>query len=110
MKVLPKGTTTFLVDNLLGSTNYTFRIKAITPDNLESEYASVQAQTPKALDVVNLQSESTYIDVIPNMAGSDNRLHAKFLQNGSATGRFSSQDPNSQSSRLQPYRRGRRCC
>jgi len=39
---------------------------------------------------------STYIDVIPQMAGTDNRLHAKFLQNGSTTGRFSSQDPNLQ--------------
>ncbi len=39
---------------------------------------------------------STYIDLIPQMAGDDNRLHAKFLQNGSATGRFSSQDPNLQ--------------
>ncbi len=39
---------------------------------------------------------STYIDLIPNMAGIDNRLHAKFLQNGSTTGRFSSQDPNLQ--------------
>ncbi|OGI68113.1 hypothetical protein A2738_02935 [Candidatus Nomurabacteria bacterium RIFCSPHIGHO2_01_FULL_42_15] len=39
---------------------------------------------------------STYIDVIPKMAGPDSRLHAKFLQNGSTTGRFSSQDPNLQ--------------
>ncbi len=39
---------------------------------------------------------STYIDVIPQMAGADNRLHAKFIQNGSTTGRFSSQDPNLQ--------------
>ncbi len=39
---------------------------------------------------------STYIDVIPKMVGPDNRLHAKFLQNGSTTGRFSSQDPNLQ--------------
>ncbi len=39
---------------------------------------------------------STYIDVIPKMAGEDDRLHAKFLQNGSTTGRFSSQDPNLQ--------------
>ena len=39
---------------------------------------------------------STYIDLIPQMAGADNRLHAKFLQNGSTTGRFSSQDPNLQ--------------
>jgi DNA polymerase-1 len=39
---------------------------------------------------------STYIDVIPQMAKKDNRLHAKFLQNGTTTGRFSSQDPNLQ--------------
>lgn len=39
---------------------------------------------------------STYIDIIPKMVGKDGRLHAKFLQNGSTTGRFSSQDPNLQ--------------
>ena len=39
---------------------------------------------------------STYIDVIPKMVASDGRLHAKFLQNGTTTGRFSSQDPNLQ--------------
>jgi len=39
---------------------------------------------------------STYIDVIPNLAGLDGRLHAKFIQNGTTTGRFSSQDPNLQ--------------
>jgi len=39
---------------------------------------------------------STYIDVIPKMAGKDGRLHAKFLQNGSTTGRFSSSEPNLQ--------------
>lgn len=39
---------------------------------------------------------STYIDVIPGKVASDGRLHAKFLQNGSTTGRFSSQEPNLQ--------------
>ena len=39
---------------------------------------------------------STYIDVIPKMTTEDGRLHAKFLQNGTTTGRFSSQDPNLQ--------------
>lgn len=39
---------------------------------------------------------STYIDVIPKLAGEDGRLHARFIQNGSSTGRFSSQDPNLQ--------------
>jgi len=39
---------------------------------------------------------STYIDVIPKMTSVDDRLHAKFIQNGTTTGRFSSQDPNLQ--------------
>lgn len=39
---------------------------------------------------------STYIDSIPEKIADDGRLHAKFVQAGSATGRFSSQDPNLQ--------------
>jgi len=39
---------------------------------------------------------STYIDVIPKLPGPDGRLHAKFLQNGAVTGRFSSEGPNLQ--------------
>ncbi len=39
---------------------------------------------------------STYIDVIPKLARDDSRLHSKFLQNSTTTGRFSSQDPNLQ--------------
>ncbi|HPS21461.1 MAG TPA: DNA polymerase [Candidatus Paceibacterota bacterium] len=39
---------------------------------------------------------STYIDVIPKKVANDGRLHAKFLQNGTTTGRFASQEPNLQ--------------
>ncbi len=39
---------------------------------------------------------STYIDTIPDLVGSDGRLHAKFHQAGTTTGRFSSTDPNLQ--------------
>ncbi len=39
---------------------------------------------------------STYVDVIPKMAGPDGRLHSKFIQNATTTGRFSSIDPNLQ--------------
>jgi DNA polymerase-1 len=39
---------------------------------------------------------STYIDVLPDLASSDNRLHTTFLQHGSTTGRFSSINPNLQ--------------
>jgi len=39
---------------------------------------------------------STYIDPLPEMVASDGRLHARFLQAGTSTGRFSSQNPNLQ--------------
>jgi DNA polymerase-1 len=38
----------------------------------------------------------TYIDTIPTMVDEHDRLHSTFYQNGSATGRMSSQDPNLQ--------------
>ena len=63
VKIFPKGTLTFLSDNLLGSTNYTFRIRAIAL-NVESEYSSVQIQTPKALDIPKVTGISTYVDAI----------------------------------------------
>jgi DNA polymerase-1 len=39
---------------------------------------------------------STYIDTIPNLLDSNNRLHAHFLQTGSTTGRMASRDPGIQ--------------
>lgn len=39
---------------------------------------------------------STYIDVLPKLVKEDSRLHARFIQNGTTTGRFSSHDPNMQ--------------
>ncbi|MBI2631134.1 hypothetical protein HYW73_02885 [Candidatus Nomurabacteria bacterium] len=39
---------------------------------------------------------STYVDVIPKMVQEDGRLHSRFIQNGTTTGRFASLDPNLQ--------------
>lgn len=39
---------------------------------------------------------STYIDTIPTMVDSENRLHTRFLQVGAATGRMASKNPNLQ--------------
>lgn len=39
---------------------------------------------------------STYIDAIPPLLDSEDRLHATFLQTGTTTGRMSSQNPNLQ--------------
>lgn len=52
---------------------------------------------PLILEYRELQKMlSTYIDNIPTMVAEDGRLHAKFLQTGTTTGRMSSQDPNLQ--------------
>jgi hypothetical protein len=58
-----KGIVSFVSDNLLGSTTYTFRIKAVS-DKVESEYASVQVQTPKALDTPTVTGTGTFVDAI----------------------------------------------
>lgn len=39
---------------------------------------------------------STYIDTIPALVEKDGRLHAHFIQTGTTTGRFSSNNPNLQ--------------
>lgn len=39
---------------------------------------------------------STYIDTIPKLVAEDGRLHASFIQTGTTTGRFSSNNPNVQ--------------
>ena len=39
---------------------------------------------------------STYVDNLPGMVDSENRLHTELLQTGTTTGRFSSQKPNLQ--------------
>lgn len=61
------------------------------------ELVDVHPIISKILEQRELQKLlSTYIDVIPQMVGDDGRLHAKFLQHGTTTGRFSSQNPNLQ--------------
>jgi DNA polymerase-1 len=39
---------------------------------------------------------STYLEVLPKLVAADGRLHPRFIQNGTTTGRFSSKDPNVQ--------------
>ncbi len=40
--------------------------------------------------------KSTYVDALPQLVGSDGRIHTTFHQAGAATGRLSSTDPNLQ--------------
>ena len=66
----------------------------------ESELEKLRSLHPiidKILEHRELQKLlSTYIDTIPNSIGVDGRLHASFLQYGTTTGRFSSNNPNLQ--------------
>ena len=45
---------------------------------------------------------STYIDSLPSMVGDDGRIHARFLQAGTTTGRMASIDPNLQNIPTKP--------
>ncbi len=66
----------------------------------ESELEKLREMNP----IINLIIEyrefqkllSTYIDVIPELLDKDNRLHTKFLQAGTTTGRLASSNPNLQ--------------
>ncbi|KKS16307.1 MAG: polymerase protein [Parcubacteria group bacterium GW2011_GWB1_41_6] len=53
----------------------------------------------------------TYIDVFPKLADQDGRIHTKFIQTGTATGRLASKNPNLQNlpTRSEFGRAVRRC-
>lgn len=71
----------------------TYSTNIDTLEKLRDEHPIIQ----QVIEYRELQKLlSTYIDVIPMMVGDDGRLHAEFLQNGTATGRFSSRHPNLQ--------------
>ena len=40
--------------------------------------------------------QGTYVETLPTLADKESRIHTTFLQTGTATGRFSSRDPNLQ--------------
>lgn len=66
----------------------------------ESELEKMKELHPIISDILSYRELkkllSTYIDNIPDMVGNDGRLHARFLQSGTTTGRMSSQNPNLQ--------------
>ncbi len=66
----------------------------------ENELAKLKGSHPIIEDILEYRELSkllsTYIDALPTLAGSDGRIHARFLQAGTTTGRISSQNPNLQ--------------
>ncbi|HEY4499110.1 MAG TPA: DNA polymerase [Candidatus Paceibacterota bacterium] len=66
----------------------------------ESELEKLRELNPIVADILShreLQKLlSNYIDTIPTLVAPDGRLHTRYLQNGAATGRMASKDPNLQ--------------
>ncbi len=66
----------------------------------ESELEKLKEAHPVVAEILKYREIqkllSTYIDTIPSQVGSDGRLHANFIQAGTTTGRFSSNNPNLQ--------------
>lgn len=68
-----------------------------TKESELEKYKDTHPIIAKVLEYRELQKLlSTYIDSLPNMIKEDGRIHAKFIQAGTTTGRFSSADPNLQ--------------
>ncbi|MEK7628491.1 MAG: DNA polymerase [Patescibacteria group bacterium] len=70
------------------------------PSTREAELEKLKGAHPIIEDILayrELQKLlSTYIDSLPTQVGDDGRLHARFLQAGTTTGRMASQNPNLQ--------------
>ncbi len=66
----------------------------------EDELAKMEHLHPIVRDVLAYRELhkllSTYIEKMPGMVGGDGRLHARFLQAGTTTGRMASENPNLQ--------------
>ncbi len=79
-------------------------LKRKTRTSKVSTKAEVLAELEDAHPIIPLIMEhreysklvGTYIDTIPTMVGTDGRLHTRFVQHGSTTGRFASLNPNLQ--------------
>ena len=84
-----------------------YSTNAATLDELKHRLDSgdIPDADPRSYDVMNgildyrqlSKLKSTYVDALPGMVNSDTgRIHTKYNQTGSATGRVSSNDPNVQ--------------
>lgn len=66
----------------------------------ESELEKIRELHPIVGDIIEFREIQkllgTYIEALPPLLDSENRLHASFLQTGTSTGRMASQNPNLQ--------------
>ncbi|MEK7144490.1 MAG: DNA polymerase [Patescibacteria group bacterium] len=74
----------------------------------ESELEKIRDAHPIVNDILEYRELKkllgTYIENLPPMLDSENRLHAEFLQTGAVTGRMASQNPNLQNIPLRSER------
>ena len=72
--------------------------RGFSTDTAVLEELALQDVVPaKVLDYRKLTKlQSTYVETLPTMVDSDDRVHTSFMQTGTATGRLSSRDPNLQ--------------
>ena len=74
----------------------------------ESELEKIRGAHPIVNDILEYRELKkllgTYIENLPPMLDSENRLHAEFLQTGAVTGRMASQNPNLQNIPLRSER------
>lgn len=96
----PKQLSEILFDKLSLSTKGIKKSAGGAISTRESELEKLKNLHPvinKVLEYRELQKLlSTYIDTIPNVISNDGRLHASFIQTGTTTGRFASNNPNLQ--------------
>ncbi|MCA9363331.1 hypothetical protein KC851_03345 [Candidatus Kaiserbacteria bacterium] len=66
----------------------------------ESELEKLREDHPIITDILRYRElqklVSTYVDNLPELVGSDEKIHSTFLQTGTTTGRMASRDPNLQ--------------
>lgn len=68
-----------------------------TDTSVLEELASYDPVPKKILEYREMAKlQSTYVEALPKLTDSESRIHTTFFQNGTATGRLSSRDPNLQ--------------
>jgi DNA polymerase I len=96
----PKQLRKILFDKLGLSVKYQKKTSTGAKSTKESELQKMKDLHPIIPQILKYRElsklVSTYIEPIPKMVDSENRLHARFIQSGTTTGRMASANPNLQ--------------
>jgi DNA polymerase-1 len=93
----PKQLQTILFDKLKLPATKKTKTGFSTDESVLQDLAADHPLPDKLLQFRSLNKLlSTYVDVLPDLVGSDGRIHTQYHQTGTATGRLSSSEPNLQ--------------